>query len=163
MGSSRTLSSLAKNATRMGPILEISWSKSLTKPQHGRVAKSTSLRRLTSPLNHCSIRVNIHDVGKSQFVIPTNLVGPPLRAPETIADASDLLFNYEPSPFSFWITRRSDPHLFPLFDTRISSLPKTPTSAVIQDASSTALDAFPLIFEDRYLQVHHLPSSPRHS
>jgi alpha-glucosidase len=97
--------------------------------------------------------VNIHDVGKSQFVIPRNIVGSPPRAPETIADVSDLLFNYEPSPFSFWITRRSDPHLFPLFDTRMSSLPKTPTSAAIQGASSTALDAFPLVFEDRYLQV----------
>ncbi|KAK7677820.1 hypothetical protein QCA50_019132 [Cerrena zonata] len=43
---------------------------------------------------------------------------------------SDLVFNFDPSPFAFWITRRSNPDAFPLFDTRVSSLPETPIPAV---------------------------------
>ena len=80
-------------------------------------------------------------------------MGLPPRSFGTNGHSSDLVFNYEASPFSFWITRRADPHAFPLFDTRIASLPKTPVSDVIPDVPSTSLDGFPLIFEDRYLQV----------
>jgi alpha-glucosidase len=68
-------------------------------------------------------------------------------------DTSDLIFNYDASPFSFWITRRSEPEAMPLFDTRISSLPPTPIAPVISTINSTALDGFPLVFEDQYLQV----------
>lgn len=68
-------------------------------------------------------------------------------------NSSDLVFNYEPSPFAFWITRRSEPTAQPLFDTRISSLPKTPIAPVIAADNSTALDGFPLVFEDQYLQL----------
>lgn len=67
--------------------------------------------------------------------------------------ASDLEFHYEPSPFSFWITRRSDPDAQPLFDTRTSSLPATPIPPIISSDNSTALDGFPLVFEDQYLQL----------
>ena len=111
-------------------------------------------RRLTLPrFLDRSLRVNIHDAEKSQFTIPDAIVGLPLRTFEPLGHSSDLVFNYEASPFSFWITRRSDPHASPLFDTRISSLPKTPIPAVIPDVASTALYGFPLVFEDRYLQV----------
>jgi len=113
------------------------------------------MRQLTLAafLNGCRLRVNIHDSEKSQFTIPVTVVGLPPRASETLAHLSDLVFNYEASPFSFWITRRSDPQAFPLFDTRISSLPHAPVSAVIPNIPSTSLDGFPLVFEDRYLQV----------
>ena len=97
--------------------------------------------------------MNIYDTERSQFTIPDGMLGLPLRTPEILDRSPDLLFNYETSPFSFWITRRSDPNAFPLFDTRISSLPKTPTLPVVPEIPSTSLDGFPLIFEDRYLQV----------
>ena len=67
------------------------------------------------------------------------------------------MFNYESAPFAFWITRRTDPEATPLFDTRISSLPKTPIPPVIHNSThsdpSTALNGFPLVFEDQYLQL----------
>jgi alpha-glucosidase len=70
---------------------------------------------------------------------------------------SDLVFNYDSSPFAFWITRRSQPDDQPLFDTRISSLPETPIAPLVYDDTyidkSTALDGFPLVFENRYLQL----------
>ena len=66
---------------------------------------------------------------------------------------SDLEFHYESNPFTFWITRRSKPYAQPLFDTRPQSLPATPIPPVIQDDNSTALDGFPLVFEDQYLQL----------
>jgi alpha-glucosidase len=66
---------------------------------------------------------------------------------------SDLVFNYDKSPFAFWITRRSEPSAAPLFDTRKSSLPTTPVAPVIEDDASTALDGFPLVFEDQYVQL----------
>lgn len=63
------------------------------------------------------------------------------------------MFNHNPSPFAFWITRRSEPDAAPLFDTRTSSLPLTPIAPVIATDNTTALDGFPLVFEDEYLQV----------
>ena len=41
----------------------------------------------------------------------------------------------------------------PLFDTRVSSLPATPIPPVIPTDKTTALDGFPLVFEDQYLQL----------
>lgn len=67
--------------------------------------------------------------------------------------SSDLHFNYESSPFAFWVTRRSDPDGIPLFDTRLASLPRTPIPPIIPHDDSTALDGFPLVFEDQYLQL----------
>lgn len=72
--------------------------------------------------------------------------------------SSDLVFNYESTPFAFWVTRRSDPDAAPLFDTRISSLPPTPIPAFVQPTeynpgSSTGFDGFPLVFGEQYLQV----------
>ncbi|KAF9067849.1 glycosyl hydrolases family 31-domain-containing protein [Rhodocollybia butyracea] len=85
------------------------------------------------------LRVRIADSGNQQFTIPDS--------------SSDLVFNHESSPFAFWITRRSNPNAAPLFDTRLSSLPKTPIAPVIAGDDSTALDGFPLVFEDQYLQL----------
>ncbi|KAI8981316.1 glycosyl hydrolases family 31-domain-containing protein [Trametes punicea] len=100
------------------------------------------------------LHVNIYDTAKSQFTIPSSVIelGRGSNDP-SLKDSSDLLFNYQPSPFAFWITRRSEPDAQPLFDTRVSSLPPTPIPPVIPDDNSTALDGFPLVFEDQYLQL----------
>ncbi|KAL4243910.1 glycosyl hydrolase 31 family protein [Abortiporus biennis] len=104
------------------------------------------------------LHVNIFDTANAQFTIPESVV--PLESGSTAINKnnSDLQFNFEVSPFAFWITRRSagsDNHTEsqPLFDTRISSLPATPISPVIPLDNSTALDGFPLVFEDQYLQL----------
>jgi len=99
------------------------------------------------------LHVNIYDTGKKQYTIPDSVVSLPAPPTESFTHTSDLVFNYEPSPFTFWITRRSRPSATPLFDTRISSLPSTPTVPFISNDSSTAFDGFSLVFEDRYLQV----------
>ncbi|OCH87273.1 hypothetical protein OBBRIDRAFT_169586 [Obba rivulosa] len=99
------------------------------------------------------LHVNIFDTAQSQFTIPSSVVevaGPDGGAHK---DTSDLVFNHESSPFAFWITRRSEPDAPPLFDTRASSLPPTPIPPVVENDNSTALDGFPLVFEDQYLQL----------
>lgn len=100
-----------------------------------------------------SLHVNIFDTANSQFTIPESVFARPKASGSSTAKNSDLVFNYDATPFAFWITRRSAPHATPLFDTRISSLPATPIAPVILSDNSTALDGFPLIFENQYLQV----------
>ncbi|KAJ7120271.1 glycosyl hydrolases family 31-domain-containing protein [Mycena epipterygia] len=97
------------------------------------------------------LHVNIFDTANSQFTVPASVFTRPSGS--TTAQKSDLVFNYDAKPFAFWITRRSDPHGVPLFDTRISSLPATPIASVIAGDNSTALDGFPLVFENQYLQL----------
>ncbi|KAK2459580.1 hypothetical protein APHAL10511_008390 [Amanita phalloides] len=99
------------------------------------------------------LHVKIHDTANKQFTIPDSVVSlPPLTA-QSFKTSSDLVFNYEPWPFAFWITRRSQPLTAPLFDTRISSLPPASTVPVIPNDDSTVLDGFPLVFENQYLQL----------
>ncbi|KAJ3553463.1 hypothetical protein NM688_g3600 [Phlebia brevispora] len=98
------------------------------------------------------LHVNIFDTAKLQFTVPSSVISLASSIPVD-KEVSDLVFNYDPFPFAFWITRRSDPDAQPLFDTRPSSLPKTPIPAVVPTDPSTALDAFPLVFEDQYLQL----------
>ncbi|KAF4566163.1 hypothetical protein EYR36_011578 [Pleurotus pulmonarius] len=97
------------------------------------------------------LHVNIFDTDGLQYQVPETIVSRPRG--HSPPDSSDLVFNYDPSPFAFWITRRSQPGAIPLFDTRISSLPKAPIAPVIPADNSTALDGFPLVFEDQYLQL----------
>ncbi|KAF5391184.1 hypothetical protein D9757_003121 [Collybiopsis confluens] len=99
------------------------------------------------------LRVRIADAENKQFTIPESVISRPAPPSTSFTESSDLVFDYEPSPFAFWITRRSSPDATPLFDTRLSSLPETPISPVITNDDSTALDGFPLIFEDQYLQL----------
>lgn len=99
------------------------------------------------------LHVNVFDAARSQFTIPSSVISLASGSASVHKDDSDLVFNYEISPFAFWITRSSEPNSRPLFDTRISSLPQTPTPPVIPPDDSTALDAFPLVFEDQYLQL----------
>ncbi|KAF8965499.1 glycosyl hydrolases family 31-domain-containing protein [Flammula alnicola] len=99
------------------------------------------------------LHVNIFDTANKQYTIPQSVVERPPAPTTSFKSTSDLVFNYESSPFAFWITRRSQPHATPLFDTRIASFPKTPIAPVIASDNSTALDGFPLVFEDQYLQL----------
>ncbi|KIM36315.1 glycoside hydrolase family 31 protein [Hebeloma cylindrosporum] len=100
-----------------------------------------------------SLHVNIFDTAKDQYTIPQSVVDLPGIPSKSFKGTSDLVFDYESSPFAFWITRRSQPNAAPLFDTRITSFPRTPIPPVIGSDNSTALDGFPLIFEDQYLQL----------
>ncbi|KAL4070257.1 glycoside hydrolase family 31 protein [Scleroderma citrinum] len=98
-----------------------------------------------------TVHVKIYDSAQRQFTVPESMVEPPI--PASFTDEPDLVFNYESSPFAFWITRRSDPAAMPIFDTRISSLPPTPIPPFNASDPSTAFDGFPLVFEDQYLQI----------
>ena len=101
-----------------------------------------------------SLRVNIYDTAESQFAIPSSVIELDFGSKDaSLKRTSDLVFNYESFPFAFWITRRSEPRAQPLFDTRALSLPQTPIPPVIANDTSTALDGFPLVFEDQYLQL----------
>ncbi|CAA7262383.1 unnamed protein product [Cyclocybe aegerita] len=99
------------------------------------------------------LHVNIFDTADKQYTIPESVIKLPPPPTQSFTKNSDLVLNYEPSPFAFWITRRSQPDATPLFDTRITSLPETPISPVIPGDNSTALGGFPLVFEDQYLQL----------
>ncbi|TFK70865.1 hypothetical protein BDN72DRAFT_896086 [Pluteus cervinus] len=96
------------------------------------------------------LHVKISDTANKQYTIPKSVVSLPDPPKASFKQASDLVFNYQPTPFAFWITRRSHPWGAPLFDTRISSLPRTPIAAA---NGTIALDGFPLVFEDQYLQL----------
>lgn len=108
------------------------------------------------------LHVNIFDKSAQQFILPSGFFEPPksenLRTSAAAARGdSDLQFNYEHSPFAFWITRRSDPGSNPIFDTRLTSLPSAPIPAFRSGKGksdpSLVFDGFPLVFEDRYLQL----------
>ncbi|KAI0757707.1 glycosyl hydrolases family 31-domain-containing protein [Daedaleopsis nitida] len=101
------------------------------------------------------LHVNIFDTARTQFTIPPDVVPLAGSGDQDSADRveSDLDFHYESQPFAFWITRRTEPDAQPLFDTRLTSLPSTPIPPVIASDNSTALDGFPLVFEDQYLQL----------
>ncbi|KAF8890700.1 glycosyl hydrolases family 31-domain-containing protein [Infundibulicybe gibba] len=119
-------------------------------------AFGTDIHNLTIQVTYESktrLHVNIFDTDDKQYTIPQTVIARPAPPKEAFSQNSDLVFNYNPSPFAFWITRRSEPQAMPLFDTRISSLPKAPIGPVIANDNSTALDGFPLIFEDQYLQL----------
>ncbi|KZV94354.1 glycoside hydrolase family 31 protein, partial [Exidia glandulosa HHB12029] len=100
------------------------------------------------------LHVKIYDTVKNQFQIPESLIERSAPDPDSTADTSDLVFNYNAKPFEFWITRKgaSDDEK-PLFDTRKSFLPSTPVPPVHADDPSTALPAFNLIFEDQYIEI----------
>jgi alpha-glucosidase len=100
-----------------------------------------------------SLRVNIYDSEDSQFTIPPSVISRPPPPNTSYKHNSDLVFNYESSPFAFWITRRSQPAASSLFDTRVKSLPTVPAGRVVTYDSNTVFEAFPFIFEEQYLQV----------
>jgi alpha-glucosidase len=99
------------------------------------------------------LHVNIFDTANQQYTIPQSVIERPSPPVKSFEKSSDLVFNYDPKPFAFWITRRSAPQAAPLFDTRISQLPQTPILPLVTGDNSTALNGFPLVFEDQYLQI----------
>ncbi|KIP03529.1 glycoside hydrolase family 31 protein [Phlebiopsis gigantea 11061_1 CR5-6] len=98
------------------------------------------------------LHVNIYDVEGQQFTIPRSVIDVPEPTANTHTSSSDLVFNYDSTPFAFWITRRFEPSEPPLFDTRTASLPPTPIPPIDTADPSTGLDGFPLVFEDQFLQ-----------
>lgn len=100
------------------------------------------------------LHVKIYDSDNQQFTIPDSVIELPTAPTTSYVYDSDLVFNYDATPFAFWISRRSDPDAMPLFDTRASSLPPTPMPPFNASDPSTAFDGFPLVFEDQYLQVY---------
>ena len=98
------------------------------------------------------LHVNIFD----KSALPSAHFDPPKKVENLSSPVeAELEFNYEPSPFAFWITRRSDPGSTPVFDTRLTSLPSTPIPAFRGRTSDPSLvfHGFPFVFEDRHLQV----------
>ncbi|KAG6370670.1 glycoside hydrolase family 31 protein [Boletus reticuloceps] len=119
-------------------------------------AFGTDIMDLTIEVTYQSqttLHVKIYDTANQQFTIPELVIERPPTPTESFTGSSDLVFNYDPSPFAFWITRRSDPEAMPIFDTRITSLPSTPIPPFNTSDPRTAFDGFPLVFEDQYLQV----------
>lgn len=89
------------------------------------------------------LHVNIFDTDDKQYTIPHSVIERPAPPTNSFEQSSDLVFNYDSSPFAFWITRRSQPKAAPLFDTRISSFPKAPIGPVVVSDTSITLDGFP--------------------
>ncbi|KIJ63989.1 glycoside hydrolase family 31 protein [Hydnomerulius pinastri MD-312] len=119
-------------------------------------AFGTDIKDLTIEVTYASqstVHVKVYDTANQQFAIPDSVIERPSPPTTSYSKSSDLVFNYDASPFAFWITRRSDPDAMPIFDTRISSLPPTPIPPLNASDPSTAFDAFPLVFEDQYLQI----------
>ena len=102
------------------------------------------------------LHVHIYDTANKQFRIPESIISRPPPPTTSYTKSSDLIFNYESNPFAFWITRRSNINAKPLFDTRPTSLPRTPIPPFNASDSSTAFNGFQLVFEDQYLQVMFL-------
>ncbi|KAJ3574598.1 hypothetical protein NP233_g1666 [Leucocoprinus birnbaumii] len=99
------------------------------------------------------LHVKISDADNLQYTIPESVFERPTSTPRFNSKAADLQFNYQPSPFAFWITRRNDPHAVPLFDTRPTSLPEAPTTAAVTNGNNVSLEDFNLKFKDQYLEL----------
>ncbi|KAK0458262.1 glycosyl hydrolases family 31-domain-containing protein [Desarmillaria tabescens] len=90
--------------------------------------------------------VDVFDTLRTQYAIPELIITRPFGGKE---HTPDLIFNYSASTFAFRIARRAKPEGAPLFDT----LPLTLIPLVVEEDNSTALNGFPLVFEDQYLQL----------
>ncbi|KAF9526788.1 glycosyl hydrolases family 31-domain-containing protein [Crepidotus variabilis] len=102
------------------------------------------------------LHVNIFDTSDEQYTIPQSVVQRPQQIKDAYRQSSDLVFNYESSPFSFWITRKAHPDATPLFDTRLKSMPPTPIPAVDSSdtyKNTTSLNNLSFVFEKQYLQL----------
>ncbi|KAJ8584016.1 glycoside hydrolase family 31 protein [Rhizopogon salebrosus TDB-379] len=93
-----------------------------------------------------TLHVKVYDTANQQFTILESVIELPVAPTTSYLGSPDLVFNYDATPFAFWITRRSDPDAMPLFDTRASSRPPTPIPSSNASDPSTA-------FDDQYLQV----------
>jgi alpha-glucosidase len=117
-----------------------------------RQRRASGASHLLTDCRH-RLHVNIFDKLAQQFTLPSGYFDLPKVEKPSWPGQAELEFKYEASPFAFWITRRSDPGSAPIFDTRLTSLPSTPIIPATTSDPSLAFDAFPLVFEHRYLQV----------
>ncbi|VDB95821.1 unnamed protein product [Peniophora sp. CBMAI 1063] len=92
------------------------------------------------------LHVSISDTDQQQFTLPREYFPRPTNE-TTVKESSDLSFNYESTPFAFWITRASNGDV--LFDTRNTSLPTASTSTL----TGEPLNGVKLVFEDQYLEL----------
>ena len=106
------------------------------------------------------LHIHIYDTALQQYQID-DWVSPRPQGDNTTKASSDLAFDYNPSPFEFWVTRKSDGA--ELFDTRTENIPVYNDTVNIQDldqlnthganSNYTIMPAHPLVFEDQYLQI----------
>ena len=101
------------------------------------------------------LHVHIYDTAQHQYQIDETIIPRPSRTLASTASGteSELDFQYNESPFEFWVTRKQDGQV--LFDTRAKNIPTYDDAVEIQDEPSdwTVMPAHPLIFEDQYLQI----------
>ncbi|WVQ77438.1 hypothetical protein IAR50_007124 [Cryptococcus sp. DSM 104548] len=101
------------------------------------------------------LRVHIYDTPLNQYQVSTAILPYPNRTltGTDSPDQSDLQFDYDTSPFAFWVTRKSDGEV--LFDTRAANIPTydNPSEILGEANNYTVLPAHPLVFEDQYLQL----------
>ncbi|ORY27649.1 alpha-glucosidase precursor [Naematelia encephala] len=98
------------------------------------------------------LHVHIYDTALHQYQVSEDIWPRPARTNGTQQN-SELDFGYNESPFEFWITRKSDGEV--LFDTRAVNIPTHTDPVDIEGKHSnwTVLPAYPLVFEDQYLQI----------
>lgn len=101
------------------------------------------------------LHVHIFDSKEEQYQLTEDIWPRPLSInPRTsLEHKSDLILNYDSSPFAYWIERRSTGEI--IFDTRAKNL-KTYEDLIDvsgKKKSGSELPAYPLIFEDQYLQM----------
>ncbi|KAG8862460.1 hypothetical protein FRB96_001531 [Tulasnella sp. 330] len=127
----------------------------LERMSHTLQFKSPTKRKQGDLIVLIRLHVNIQDSTRRHFTVPSFIIPSKSLASTASSSAlsSDLVFNYSGTPFAFWITRRSDPHGTPLFDTRLSSLPAVPVPEIVPGDATTEFKGFQLVFENQYLQL----------
>ncbi len=121
-------------------------------------AYGTDLPSLTVAVEYETVsrlHVHIYDTPLHQYQVSNDFLPRPARtlSGSDSADKSDLEFSYNSSPFEFWITRKSDGQV--LFDTRAKNIPVHDDQVILEGVldQHTVLPAYPLVFEDQYLQI----------
>lgn len=132
---------------RTGSISRISLYLSPTRRRSGASPQLSPAACSTNDLQR--LRVSISDTDQQQYALPQEYFPRPTNE-TTLKESSDLAFNYEFTPFAFWITRASNGDV--LFDTRNTSLPTASTSTL----TGEPLNGVKLIFEDQYLEVRRI-------
>jgi len=121
-------------------------------------AYGTDLPSLTLAVEYetaSRLHVHIYDTPLHQYQVSDSFLPRPSRTltGSDSASQSDLEFSYNSSPFEFWITRKSDGQV--LFDTRAKNIPVHDDMVFLEGVldAHTVLPAYPLVFEDQYLQI----------
>ena len=101
------------------------------------------------------LHVHVYDEAQCQYQVPDSVLPAPRPAwwsDNSVAD-STLQFEYNSSPFEFWVARKADGAI--LFDTRSRNIPVHNDAVRIEGnySAHSVLPGYPLIFEDQYLQL----------